>query len=131
MEAPREGQASYVHVREIIAGFRKQGVSVALFQPYYARQASSPRLRMRFFHLLMLQIKMWFKWRRGSVLYIRSHYMAFPSAVIAYLLRIPTINEINGPYEDLFVTYGGLGKVRAILVFMQRWQYKKSSRLGK
>ena len=129
MEAPREGQASYVHVREIIAGFRKQGVRVALFQPQYARQATSPRLRIRLFHLMMLQIKMWVKWRRGSVLYIRSHYMAFPSAVIAHLLNISTVNEINGPYEDVFVTYKGLNKLRHILIFMQRWQYKKSTRV--
>lgn len=129
MEAPREGQASYVHVREIISGFRRQGVRVALFQPHYARQETSPRLRMRLLHLLMLQVKMWMKWRRGSVLYIRSHYMAFPSAVIAHYLKIPVINEINGPYEDVFVTYKGLNKIRGVLIFMQRWQYKKSTKL--
>ncbi len=129
LEAPREGQASYVHVREIIAGFRKQGVRVALFQPPYTKQGKSPRLRMRMVYLLLLQLKMWIKWRRGSVLYIRSHYMAFPSAVIAYLFKIPTVNEINGPYEDVFVTYGGLNKLRYILVFIQRWQYRKSTKL--
>lgn len=129
LEAPREGQASYVHVREIIAGFRKQGVRVALFQPPYTRDAQSPRLRMRMVHVFLQQIKMWLKWRKGSVLYLRSHPMAFPSAVIAHLFKIPTVNEINGPYEDIFVTYGGLKRLRGILTFMQRWQYRKATKL--
>ncbi len=55
--------------------------------------------------------------------------MAFPSAVVAWMFGIPTVNEINGPYEDLFVTYGGLNKLRKILIATQRWQYKKSTKL--
>lgn len=129
LEAPREGQASYVHVHEIINGLEEQGVDVELYEPSYTGQQTSPRLRRRFLHSLSLQFKMWLKWRRGSALYIRGHYLAFPSAVIANMFKIPIIHEINGPYEDVFVTYEGLGKVKNLLIALQRWQYVKASKL--
>jgi hypothetical protein len=44
LEAPREGQASYVHIHEIIAGFQKSGVEVTLYQPAYTSKPQSPGL---------------------------------------------------------------------------------------
>ena len=123
-EAPREGQASYVHVHEIINGFKKQGVNVTLYQPSYTSKPVSPALIMRLLHAVWLQIKLWVGWEKGSVLYIRAHYLAFPSACMAKLCRIPVFHEINGPYEDVFVTHPSLNRLRSILIPMQRLQYK-------
>ena len=89
LEAPREGQASYVHVHEIINGLIKQGAAVKLYQPSYTLKPKSPALLLRLLHALWLQACMWFKWRKGSVLYVRAHSLAFPSAIIAKILKIP------------------------------------------
>ncbi len=129
LEAPREGQASYVHVHEIISGFKKQGVDVILYQPDYVKKDTSPSLIIRLLHSIWLQFKMWLHWKKGSVLYVRAHYLAFPSAVFAFLFKIPIIHEINGPYEDVFVTYPSLNKFKRVLIPMQRWQYKIGSGL--
>jgi glycosyltransferase involved in cell wall biosynthesis len=67
---------------------------------------------------------MWAAWRRGAVLYIRGHYLAFPSAVIAKWLRIPVFHEINGPYEDVFISHPSLVRFRSLLIWMQRQQYR-------
>lgn len=67
---------------------------------------------------------MWAGWRRGRVLYVRGHYLAFPSAVVAKIFGVPIIHEINGPYDDVFIVYPGLRRVRSILIWMQRVQYK-------
>ena len=124
LEAPREGQASYVHVHEIINGLKKQDVEVTLHQPSYTSKPTSPNLVMRLLHALWMQIKIWLTWQRGSVLYVRAHYLAFPSAIMAKLFGIPVFHEINGPYEDVFVTHPSLNKFRSVLIPMQRLQYK-------
>lgn len=132
LEAPREGQASYVHVHEIINGLKKRGVEVSLYQPYYTRKKRSPNLVMRLLLSIPLQCQLWWNWyknNKGGVLYLRAHYMAFPSALIARLFKIPIIHEINGPYGDLFVTYPRLSIVKNILIPSQRWQLKKATRL--
>lgn len=124
LEATREGQASYVHVHEIIDGLKRRGCEVRLYNPSYATQEKSPNLVSRVVHSLLLQGQMWGQWRKGSVLYIRGHYLAFPSAVVAKIFGIKIVHEINGPYEDLFVTYPALNKFRKILIWMQRQQYR-------
>jgi glycosyltransferase involved in cell wall biosynthesis len=129
LEAPREGQASYAHVHEIIAGLRRRGWDVRLFQPPYAGRYQLPPLLIRLLASFWVQLCLWIRWRRGSVLYVRGHYLAFPSAVVAWLLRIPIVHEINGPYEDVFVTYPALNRFRKILIWMQRWQYRRARKL--
>lgn len=129
LEAPREGQASYVHVHEIINGLKNQGAHVELFEPSYTKKTKSPALFLRLMHALCLQARLWLNWQKGSTLYVRAHYLAFPSAVLAWLFSITIIHEINGPYEDVFVTHPSLNRFRRLLIFMQRWQYRKASAL--
>lgn len=127
LEAPREGQASYVHVHEIIAGLRAQGCEVQLYQPSYTQKAQSPGLLLRLFHSLWFQGQLWLSWHKGSTLYVRAHYLAFPSALVAKIFGVSIIHELNGPYEDVFVTHPALNKVRGLLIPIQRWQYRKAS----
>ena len=129
IEAPREGQASYVHVHEIINGLRLQDVEVTLYEPAYTKKSKSPNLVSRVFYAILLQTKLWLNWKRGSVLYVRGHYLAYPSAVIAKIFNIPILHEINGTYGDVFVSHPSLKKFQRFLIPMQRWQYKTASGL--
>lgn len=129
IEAPREGQASYVHVHEIIDGLKRQDVDVTLYEPSYTKKPKSPCLFILLFYVMALQIKLWVNWPRGAVLYIRAHFLAYPTALIAKMFGIPIIHEVNGLYDDVFVSHSGLGIFRGVLVAMQRWQYQNATGL--
>ena len=124
LEPTREGSASYTHVTEIIKGLQRRGWTIELYKPSYADKKQSPALLLRLLICVWLQVKMWLNWRRGQILYVRAHYLAFPSALIARIFGMPIIHEINGPYDDVFIAYPGLRKLRSILVWVQRKQYE-------
>jgi glycosyltransferase involved in cell wall biosynthesis len=126
LEAARDGQASYTHIHEIIKGLKKRGWEVELFQPPYAEREISPALWMRGLFAILTQIKFWLSYKKGTVIYIRAHYLAFPTTIIAKFFAIPVVQEINGPYEDPFVTYPSLNKVKPFLIWSMRKQYQSS-----
>ena len=105
LEALRPGSAGYTHVHEIIRGLEARGWSVSLYRPHYAGGMRPSSLLWRMIAMLRVQLRLLAEWRRGSILYIRCHYMAFPAACFARLMGIPVVHEINGPYEDVFITY--------------------------
>jgi hypothetical protein len=77
LEAPRQGQASYTHVSEIVEGLKRNGFSVDLYLPSYTNAASTPSILRRMWEYL---------WLQGRLL-ARGHYMAFPVALAARCLR--------------------------------------------
>ncbi|AEP08663.1 glycosyltransferase family 4 protein [Micavibrio aeruginosavorus] len=127
LEATREGSASFVHVNEIANGLRAQGWDVTLVQPAYARFKKSPPLPVRLLWLMVLQIKMWACWPfkyRGTVLYVRNHNLAFPTGLVARVFGVPIFHEINGPYDDVFITHTVLRPFQSILIWMQKQQFR-------
>jgi glycosyltransferase involved in cell wall biosynthesis len=129
LEPLREGHAAHTHVSEIIKGLEKRGWSITLYNPSYANKKTSPHLLVRFLHCMSLQIKMWAGWKKGSILYCRAHYLAFPSALIAKSFNIPIVHEVNGPYDDVFIAYPSLLKFKNILIWMQKKQYVWADRV--
>ncbi len=129
LESLRPGSAGYTHVHEIIRGLEKRGWDVSLYHPHYPDGKRPASLLRRMIAMLRVQLRLRMEWKRGSVLYIRCHYMAFPIACVARLLGIPIVHEINGPYEDAFITYPSLNRVRRLLIWMQRQQYRWATAL--
>ncbi len=129
LEAPHRGSAGHTHIHEIMKGLEGCGWRVRLYAPSYTNALKAPGLLVRLLASLWLQIRMWAMWRRGSVLYVRGHYLAFPSALIAKMIGVPIFHEINGPYEDVFIAHPALKKFRRILIPMQRIQYRWASGL--
>lgn len=105
LQATREGQASYAHVHEIINGLRSRGWQVELFEPAYASADVLPGCLIRLIEFLRVQVKLWRKIQGRDILYIRAHFAAFPSALLARLLHFRVVQEVNGPYEDLFIAW--------------------------
>jgi glycosyltransferase involved in cell wall biosynthesis len=128
-EAPMVGSASHTHIHEIIKGFEKRGWDVKLYYPSYADQQTKPNLFLRLLECLRIQLRLCMEWRKGSVIYVRAHYLAFPTSVMAKICGIPIFHEINGPYEDTLVTYPPLRKIKFILLPIQRVQYKLATGL--
>ena len=128
-EAPKKGSATETHIFEIVRGLKDIGCDVDLFYPHYAHKKKAPALFIRLILCLFLQIKVFFKRQKGAIFYLRAHYLSFPTAVFAKIFGIPIFHEINGPYEDVFITYPQLSKYRRILTWMMRWQYRNATGL--
>ena len=99
----REGQASYAHVHEIIAGLRRRGWEVSLVEPAHPRPGRLDGFRRAIAQLTM-QIRYWVR-RRGRpapFIYIRGGFLTLPTAAIARLAGASVVQEINGPIEDAY-----------------------------
>lgn len=130
LEAPSEGQAAYTHVVEIISGLRRQGWTVQLFAPSYAGTSKpQPGLLGKLSEFTRTQARLWRFRQPGDVIYVRSHFLAAPIALLAYLTRVPIVHEVNGPYEDLFISHGWTRNLAGILSSIQRWQYRVADTL--
>src|SRR5215470_6993012 len=104
LEAPRQGQASYAHVFEIVEGLRRLGFPVDLYLPRYTHAQTRPGLVRRFWEHLWLQGSLAAHWRQYDLIYVRGHNMAFPAALMARFTGKPIIHEVNGPHLDITVT---------------------------
>jgi glycosyltransferase involved in cell wall biosynthesis len=124
LEAPRQGQASYAHVFEIVEGLRRLGFPVDLYLPRYTDAQERPGLVRRFWEHLWLQGRLIAGWRRYDLLYVRGHNMAFLAAAMARITGKPIIHEVNGPHLDITVTYPWTRHVHGLLNWLQRTQYR-------
>jgi glycosyltransferase involved in cell wall biosynthesis len=124
LEAPRQGQASFAHVFEIVEGLRRLGFPVDLYLPRYTEAQTRPSLLRRFWEHLWLQGRLIAGWRRYHLIYVRGHNMAFPAALVAWVTGKPIIHEVNGPHLDITVTYPWTRYFNGLLAWLQRTQYR-------
>jgi glycosyltransferase involved in cell wall biosynthesis len=117
LQATREGQASHAHVHEILNGLRSRGWEVELFEPGYAGTSDTPGYLGKLWSFLSVQQSLWRRARQADVWYIRAHHLALPTALYARLVGVPTVQEVNGPHEDLFVAYPW---IRPLALLMNR-----------
>jgi glycosyltransferase involved in cell wall biosynthesis len=124
MSAPHEGRgAAYVHVHEIINGLSQLGFNVNLFEPAYAPQKVLPGAIGRLRGFIEIQLRLFKSKEKFDILYVRSHFAAFPIILWAKIFRkISVIQEINGPYEDLFTSWPGTRKFSIIFKWLIRIQ---------
>ena len=123
LEAPREGQASYAHVFEIVGGLQRLGFDTDLYFPSYTYAARRSGLLRRVVEHALLQLRLMAHWSRYDLIYVRGHNMAFPTGLLARLTGKPIIHEVNGPHLDIGVTYPWTRWIESILNWMQRTQY--------
>ncbi len=124
LEAPREGQASYAHIHEIIAGLTRRGWTVELFAPSYSDKWKRPGLARRLLEYLRLQWRLMRRFEDGHRVYVRSHFLAFPLACWARLRAAPIVHENNGPYADVAIAYPWAAPLAGAIAWMWRKQYQ-------
>lgn len=126
LQATKEGQASYAHVHEIIKGLRKRGWEVQLFEPKYANSDTVPGPFTRLIAFITVQAALLLEMAKikPDVLYIRNHFATFPAALLAKIMRKPVVQEVNGPYEDLFIAWPGTKMVAPLFKWLIRIQLK-------
>ena len=123
LQATREGQASHAHVHEIIKGLRKRGWTVDLYEPMYARSAQAPGPFWKALEFVRVQLRLW-RAREPDVLYIRLHFASWPSAFLARLRGVRVVQEINGPYEDLFIGWPWTRRFAWFFAWLMRSQLR-------
>jgi glycosyltransferase involved in cell wall biosynthesis len=125
LQATEQGQASYAHVHEIINGLKKRNWQIELYEPYYAKvNGSSVAWWRRAIQFIKVQRQLMQNCKETDILYIRSHFAAFPTALWAKIKRIPSIQEINGPYEDLFLAWPWTRYFSCIFKWMMKKQWQ-------
>ncbi len=107
LQATREGQASFAHVHEIIAGLRKRNWHVDLFAASYEHSTNEPSGIRKLSAFLWVQFKLMhaLQHTRYDALYVRHHPFDALSIRAAKRLKIPLIVEVNGSYDDLYVAF--------------------------
>ncbi|PKN42489.1 MAG: glycosyltransferase WbuB [Deltaproteobacteria bacterium HGW-Deltaproteobacteria-18] len=123
LQVTRKGQASYSHVNEIICGLRKRDVLVKLFQPFYRVNEHKPSVYVRVKNFFLTQIRLIMS-TISDLVYVRWHFATFIVSLWARLRSVPIICEINGPYEDLFLSYPWTNYGRSFFIFLMRQQLK-------
>jgi glycosyltransferase involved in cell wall biosynthesis len=79
---------------------------------------------LRLAYFLWTQLKLLIS-PKPDVIYVRTHFASWPTAFFARLRGIPMVQEVNGPYKDLFIAYPitqRLARLFELLVRLQlRW----------
>ncbi len=129
LDLPHKGQASYVHIHEIVDNLRRLGWHVDLFAPRPA-SPEEPRnvmakareyLRTTWYALRSL--------RTHDALYVRGHALAWPVAMAARVRGRVLVEEVNGTELDLIVSRPWLRPLRPVLRWLYVSQYRRSQHL--
>jgi glycosyltransferase involved in cell wall biosynthesis len=119
-----EGQASYAHVNEIVAGLRRRGWDVRLIEVPHPRPGASGIRRAT--AAMWTQVRYWTqcRFRPRRFVYIRSHFAALPTAALARAGGSIVLQEVNGAIDDAFIAWPGLRPIRRLVSFSLRTQFR-------
>jgi glycosyltransferase involved in cell wall biosynthesis len=129
LDLPHKGQASYVHIHEIVGNLRQLGWRVDLFVP---RPGSPDKKRNAIAKAYEYLRTTWQAlWSLGTheVLYVRGHALAWPVAMAAWLKGRVLVEEVNGTELDLIVSRPWLRLLRGLLRWLYVSQYRRSRHL--
>jgi glycosyltransferase involved in cell wall biosynthesis len=121
------GGAAATHVRAICDGLRGQGFELRLEAEEGESRAAGLGAQIARYRRILRAAMGALRW--ADVVYIRSHFAAFPLALAARRQGKPVVHEINGPYGDALVTHPRFGRIRTLLRSTQRAQYRWSKAL--
>lgn len=121
VESTRQGHAAYAHVHEIVGNLRRLQVDVDLFEPPGGSEARRGVVA-RVLEQLRTQARLVARWHRYDAVYVRAHYSAFPTAVLARVTGRRIVQEVNGPFEDVFIAHPWTRSIGWLLSRVHRCQ---------
>lgn len=124
LETPREGQASYTHVHEIIAGLRECGHAVDLVATDGGGASSGSSILRRAAGYAKAHLAFFGRLRKADAVYMRAHFAALPASLLARMVGKPVIQELNGSPTDVLVTYPGLSWLSGLIRLSYRLQLR-------
>lgn len=126
LETPREGQATYTHVHEIIRGLRKIGWSVDLLATSQGGASSGSSYLARLMDYVRVQWQAARRLKSYDAVFMRAHFAAMPLSAWAKLKGVPVFQEINGLPADILVTYRWLRCIGPLI----RWLYRSQMQMA-
>jgi glycosyltransferase involved in cell wall biosynthesis len=111
-----------MHLREIADGLERLGHSV---RRVWAPTSEASRL----LRLVRFQTSQWRAVRAADVLYLRWHVLSPVHMLLARLLGVPYVLEVNGTSEDIVTAYPGLAKVRPALKWLTSLEFRGASHI--
>jgi glycosyltransferase involved in cell wall biosynthesis len=126
LQATRQGQASFAHVREILSGLVRLGWACDLFEPAYAGEPTPAKLRTRMLEFGRVQRRVVQAMPGYDVLYVRDHPAVLPAMRAAHRRGIPIVLEVNGIYDELKLAYPWTSALMPLL----RWNFLARLRLA-
>jgi glycosyltransferase involved in cell wall biosynthesis len=126
LETPREGQATYTHVHEIIRGLRKTGWTVDLLATSRGGASSGSSYLTRLIDYVRVQWRAAQSMKRYDAVFMRAHFAAMPLSAWAKLRGVPVFQEINGLPADILVTYRWLRWIGPLI----RWLYRSQMQMA-
>jgi len=123
MQPTRQGQASYAHVNEIVAGLRRRGWDVRLVEPPHPRPGRADGLRRALF-AASTQLSYWIdcRFRPARFVYIRGHFLNLPTAILARMAGSIVVQEVNGPASGMYAAWPQLRPLHGLLALVSRTQ---------
>jgi glycosyltransferase involved in cell wall biosynthesis len=125
LQPTREGQASYAHVYEIVAGLRRRRWDVRVIQPPHPRAGALDGIR-RAVAVTTTQIRYLAscRLRPARFVYLRAHFAALPTAIFARIAGSIVVQEVNGTLEDAFDAWPQLRRMQRLMAFSVRSQLR-------
>ena len=123
MQPTRQGQASYAHVNEIVAGLSRRGWDVRLVEPPHPRPGRADGLR-RAVVAASTQFSYWVerRFRPAPFVYIRGHFLNLPTAMLSRMAGSIVVQEVNGPASDTYDAWPQLRPLHGLFSLVSRIQ---------
>ena len=129
LDVPHKGQASHIHISEIVDNLRRLGWHIDLFAPEPASEGRTRRPIERIVVYSAVIARAIGRLHRYDVLYVRAHPLAWPVTAWARLIRRLIAQEINGVELDVIVSHPWLTPLRGFVRWLYRSQYRMSDQL--
>ncbi len=105
LDVPHKGQASHIHISEIIDNLRRLGWQIDLYAPEPAASGRARSIPARALEYARVMARIIPRLRRYDVLYVRAHLLAWPVTFAARLANLVIAQEINGTELDVIVSH--------------------------
>jgi len=129
LDLPHKGQASYIHIHEIVDNLRQLGWRVDLFAPRPGAPDEPRSVMAKAYEYLRATWQALRGLGTHDVFYVRAHALAWPVAMAARLSGRVLVEEVNGTELDLIVSRPWLRPLRPLLRWLYVSQYRRSQHL--
>ena len=129
LELPHKGQASYVHIHEIIDNLRQLGWRVDLFAPRPGSPDRRRNLLAKAFAYIGTTWNALTALGSYDVIYVRNHPLTWPVAIVASIRGLVIVEEVNGSELDPIASHPWLAPLRPLLRWLHGSQYRRASHL--
>jgi glycosyltransferase involved in cell wall biosynthesis len=126
LDVPHRGQASFVHIGQIVRNLRERGWQIDLYAPDPSTGGEQPSLIWRLLAYAQVTVRTLLGLRNYDAVYIRAHFLAWPITITAGWYNLVILQEVNGAYIDVVVSYPWLKPSARLIAWLYRSQWHRS-----